>query len=125
MFKALPGYFGGKQKLVGLIFKSVPRKARFLDAFMGAGSVSLYAKLRGNDVVANDYSFFSEVIGRAVIENNDVTLSKEDVQRALIYGFKHQTPLDPELDKEFSSMFVEKDQNIIKALITAARARVA
>ena len=85
--QALPAYQGGKRRLLGQIFKHVPRPVEapvFVDAFLGGGSVSLYAKARGYRVLANDIALRSEIVGRALIENDRVTLAKEDVTRLFV-----------------------------------------
>jgi adenine-specific DNA methylase len=55
-----------------------------LDAFMGGGAVSLFAKARGYRVISNDVALRSVIVGRALIENDRVTLSKEDVARLFL-----------------------------------------
>ncbi len=83
-FKALPPYFGGKRRLIGQIFKHLagPKDARtFVDAFLGGGAVSLFAKARGYRVVCNDSALRSHIVGKALIENERVTLSPADVVR--------------------------------------------
>ena len=46
-FQSLPSYFGGKRKLVKYIFKPIKKtEGVFIDAFLGGGSVSLYAKAK-------------------------------------------------------------------------------
>jgi hypothetical protein len=87
MFQALPPYFGGKRRLVGAIFKHVPPPTEapvFIDAFLGGGSVSLYAKARGYRVLANDIAERSHIVGKALIENDRTTLSKEDLLRLFL-----------------------------------------
>ncbi len=82
--KALPPYFGGKRKLLGHIFKHLPpaREAPvFADAFLGGGSVSLFAKARGYRVLSNDIALRSYIVGKALIENDRVNLAGEDVTR--------------------------------------------
>lgn len=89
IWSALPPYLGGKRRLCPLIFREVDRilpRARwrgltFLDGFLGGGSVSLYAKAQGFRVVATDIAERSIVVGRALIENSRVRLSREDVLR--------------------------------------------
>jgi adenine-specific DNA methylase len=89
IWRALPPYLGGKRRLCPLIFREidrvVPRRLwsglTFLDAFMGAGSVALYAKALGFKIVATDIAERSIVVGRALVENSRVTLTKEDVLR--------------------------------------------
>lgn len=81
---ALPPYFGGKRKLLGQIFKHLPAPSDapvFVDAFLGGGSVSLFAKARGYRVLCNDVALRSYVVGKALIENDHVTVGSEDVTR--------------------------------------------
>jgi len=90
-FGALFPYLGGKRRLCPVIFREIdrvlPRRLwsgrTFLDGFLGGGSVSLYAKAMGFRVVATDIAERSIVVGRALIENNRVKLTKEDVVRIL------------------------------------------
>ncbi len=82
--QALVPYFGGKRRLLGQIFKHLPgpKDARtFVDAFLGGGSVSLFAKARGYRVVCNDSALRSHIVGRALIENDRVALTSVDVTR--------------------------------------------
>jgi hypothetical protein len=84
---ALPPYLGGKRRLCPLIFREVDRilprrtwcERTFLDGFLGGGSVSLYAKAQGFRVVATDIAERSIAVGQALIENNRVRLTREDV----------------------------------------------
>ena len=85
--QALPTYFGGKRRLLGQIFKYLPSPEEvpvFVDAFLGGGSVSLFAKAKGDRVVCNDITLRSVVVGRALIENNHVTLSTGVVTRLFV-----------------------------------------
>jgi hypothetical protein len=52
-----------------------------VDAFLGGGSVSLFAKARGYRVICNDVALRALVVGRALIENDRVVLSSADVTR--------------------------------------------
>lgn len=87
LFNALPGYFGGKRDLGRLIFallaSHVPRSSwpslTFVDAFLGAGSVSLLAKAYGFLVRCNDVAYRSALIGHALVVNSSVTLTDADV----------------------------------------------
>src|SRR5713101_6984270 len=89
MWSALYPYLGGKRRLCPLIFREIdrilPRRTwrdlTFLDGFLGGGSVSLYAKAQGFRVVAMDIAERAITIGRALIENSRVRLTKEDVIR--------------------------------------------
>jgi hypothetical protein len=87
MFQALPAYLGAKRRLSRLIFailtKAIPqdrwRSLTFVDAFLGAGSVSLLAKFHGFTVTCNDVAYRSALIGHALIANSCVTLTEADV----------------------------------------------
>jgi hypothetical protein len=84
MFRALPAYLGGKRRLLGPIFRPLPGPAEapaFIDPFAGGGAVSLYAKARGYRVISNDVALRSHIIGKALIENDHVTLSHDDLAR--------------------------------------------
>lgn len=90
-FAALPAYVGGKRRLCPLLFgllsSVVPERdwpsLRFVDPFLGGGSVSLYAKARGFDVVANDLALRSAAIGRALLANNRRRISASDIAQLL------------------------------------------
>ena len=82
MFEALPSYLGGKRKLVGAIFKHLPPATEapvFADAFLGGGSVSLYAKARGYAVRCNDIAERSVVIGQSLVANDHARLCDADL----------------------------------------------
>lgn len=88
-FKALIPYLGGKRQLAQQIFKHIkpPSEAPlFVDAFMGGGSMSLLAKAKGYQVLANDLSDRSVVVGKALIENDNIKIRPEDVAM-LTYPF--------------------------------------
>ena len=84
MFKALPCYFGGKRTLLGAIFKQIPLPQEapvLVDPFLGGGSVSLYAKVRGYRILCNDFAERSHIVGKALIENSKVHLDYDDLVR--------------------------------------------
>lgn len=92
MSDALLPYFGGKRKLCPVIFRCVseylPREhwggKVFIDAFLGSGAVSLYAKAQGFKVVANDIAERSVLAGQALIENNNIFLTFDDLYKLFI-----------------------------------------
>jgi predicted RNA methylase len=89
MWSALYPYLGGKRRLCPLIFREidrvVPRRdwagLTFLDAFLGGGSVALYARAQGFKVIATDIAERAIIVGRALIENSCVRLTREDILR--------------------------------------------
>ncbi len=89
MFKALLPYYGGKRRLCPIIFKKIseylPREkwleSVFVDAFLGSGAASLYAKAQGFRIVANDIAERSIIAGKALIENNETLVTDADLHR--------------------------------------------
>jgi len=74
-------YQGSKYKLVDWIWENI-KELEFktaLDAFGGTGSVAYLLKSKGKQVTYNDILKFNWYIGLALIENNSIKLSEEDV----------------------------------------------
>ena len=106
-FDALPGYFGGKRKLapmlMALLASHVPRSSwpslAFVDAFLGAGSISLLAKAYGFQVCSNDIAYRSALIGHALIANSSTMLTDADV--ALLFR-EPEEPYPNVAEEQFS-----------------------
>jgi adenine-specific DNA-methyltransferase len=87
MWSALYPYLGGKRRLCPLIFREIDRVVphrlwsglTFLDAFLGGGSVALYARAQGFKVIATDIAERAIIVGSALIENSRVKLTREDI----------------------------------------------
>lgn len=87
LFNGLPPYPGGKRRLATWIFSHLAQhvppsewaQLTFLDAFLGGGAVSLYAKAQGfQQIHINDWSYRSQVVGQALLTNQSQRLSKAD-----------------------------------------------
>lgn len=78
-------FMGSKQKLLPSIWEVVSQfnPESVLDLFSGSGIVSYLFKAQGMQVTSNDHMSMSSVFTRALIENNNVTLS-EAKARALL-----------------------------------------
>ena len=104
-FGALFPYLGGKRRLCPLIFREIDRRLprrhwpgrTFLDGFLGGGSVSLYAKAMGFSVVACDIAERAITVGRALVENHRVRLTREDVLQLLAPSDDPAGPIEREL----------------------------
>jgi len=73
---------GSKRKILPWIWEHV-RNIPFqtvLDAFGGTGSVSYLFKKMGKTVTYNDSLHFNYLVGKALIENNQVLLTNDDVE---------------------------------------------
>lgn len=73
-------YIGSKQKLLDFIWEATPQGvSRAVDAFSGSSAVAYMFKGRGFGVTSNDRLRYAFHIARAIVENNDVTLTDEEI----------------------------------------------
>jgi hypothetical protein len=97
---ALVPYLGGKRRLAPRIFREIDRvitrerwhEIRFLDGFLGGGSVSLFAKAQGFSVTSCDLAARAVVIGKSLIENSLVRLTRPEISRVLSTPIAETTP---------------------------------
>ncbi|MGO9008800.1 MAG: DNA adenine methylase [Bryobacteraceae bacterium] len=78
-------YQGSKRKIIPWLWQHF-RELEFnsaLDVFGGTGSVSYLFKTMGKKVTYNDYLCFNHLTGTALIENDEVTLTPEDINAVL------------------------------------------
>ena len=76
-----PQYLGAKYVHRGWIAQYIPADAHtILDAFAGSQSIAYMCKQLGKRVITNDFLRFNSLIGKALIENNQYTLDKEEVE---------------------------------------------
>jgi adenine-specific DNA-methyltransferase len=103
-------YSGSKRKFVGWIWenvKDIPFRS-VLDVFGGSGSVGLLFKRYGKQVFYNDLMKFNQIIGTAVIENDSVTVTPEEVDAVL--QFKSNNYHDF-IRKEFAGIYFLDEEN--------------
>ena len=100
-------YLGSKQKLAKWIYRCVPKNvATVFDAFSGTSAVGYHFKTQGKQVIANDFLKFNYHIGRALIENKNVTLTEEDIHFLL----QKNKSSNNFIEKTFTGIFFEKTQ---------------
>jgi len=78
-------YQGSKRKILPWIF-SVIKELEFetvLDAFGGSASVSYLFKKMNKSVTYNDILYFNHIIGKAIVENNKITFTTEDLSNLI------------------------------------------
>lgn len=75
-------YQGSKNKLTDWIWENIYdiNFTTVLDAFGGTGSVSHMLKRKGKEVIYNDILRFNSIIGTALIENDSILLTEEDIE---------------------------------------------
>lgn len=100
-------YLGSKEHLVKWIFDNSPKEIEnFLDAFSGTSVVGYYFKSKGKKVIVNDFLKFNFHIGRALIENKDITLDDNDI--ALLFSPNQKA--SSLIEDVFTNVFFERDQ---------------
>jgi len=75
-------YQGSKRKILNWLYENL-KDLEFnsvLDAFGGTSSVSYLFKLMGKEVTFNDELSFNHIIAKALIENDGVILSSEEIE---------------------------------------------
>ncbi|MDI1229166.1 MAG: Dam family site-specific DNA-(adenine-N6)-methyltransferase [bacterium] len=108
-------YMGSKSKLLSQIW-SVASQFSFdsaVDLFSGSGAVGYMFKTQGIDVTSNDYMAMSAVFTKAMIENNDVTLSGDEVLQLLSPVKKN----DHFVENTFKGLyFADEDNQVIDVI---------
>lgn len=116
-------YMGSKNKLLTEIW-AVASQFEFetaIDLFSGSGVVSYMLKSQGKAVVSNDYMAMSATFAKAMIENNEITLSQDEALALL----EPKKPVDRFVETTFQGLYFSDDDNrmidIIRANIKAMK----
>lgn len=106
-----PQYLGAKYIHRGWIVQFVPNETtNVLDAFAGSQSIAYAFKQLGKKVITNDFLNCNNLIGRALIENSQYTLEKEDLD---ILFSKNSNPEEFNLmEKLFANLFFLPEEAI-------------
>ncbi len=82
--KYITNYIGSKQKLIDWIWANTPDGAKTaVDAFSGSSVVGYMYKSKGLAVHSCDRLAYCQHIARAIVENDKVTLSEEEIENLL------------------------------------------
>jgi DNA adenine methylase len=110
-------YMGSKEKLLNYIW-GVASQFEFetvLDLFSGSGVVSYMFKTQNKQVLSNDYMAFSANITKALVENNDVTLTENELEIIL----NEATATDNFVSETFKDLYFSDDDNAFIDMIRA------
>ena len=104
-------YSGSKRRFLDWIWENVEALEfdSALDVFGGTGSVSLMFKRYGKRVLYNDLLKCNQAIGAAIIENDDVKVTEEDVANVLEFA---QDEYPDFIQREFQGIFFTDDENL-------------
>ena len=110
-------YMGSKRKLLNEIW-SVASHFKFdtvVDLFAGSGIVGYMFKTQGKTVISNDYMAMSATFAKAMIENNNVTLTLEEAKNLLV----DKKESDHFVANTFSGLYyTDEENNLIDTLRT-------
>ncbi len=121
----ITNFIGSKQKLVDWIWVHTPEGVKsVLDAFSGSAVVGYMFKTKGLQVIANDRLRYCFNIARAIIENNSVTLSDDEIEGLLNQNSKSVSPASARpgfVQETFRGKFF---QTGVHAIIDTIRANI-
>lgn len=105
-----PQYLGAKHIFTGWISRYVPRNIRTaFDAFGGSQSVAFMFKQLGIKTLTNDLLHFNHLIGLALIENSQQTLSNADVE--LLLNHRENSGRYTLMQELFTGVFFDAEQS--------------
>ena len=114
--KYITNYIGSKQKLVDWIWKHTPEGVEsVLDAFSGSAVVAYMYKTKGMRVMANDRLNYCYHAARAIVENNSVRVSQEELDGLLADNAKAGTFVRDKFNGLFFADGVHKVIDTIRA----------
>lgn len=112
-------FMGSKQNLLPDIWQAAAafKPSTVLDLFSGSGSVSYLFKAQGAEVYSNDYMALSATFSRAMVENNTILLTADEVD-SLCYD---KGDSDGFVATTFDGLYFTKEEN---AFIDIVRANI-
>ena len=108
-------YMGSKEKLLPYI-QDVASHFQFdsaLDLFSGSGVVGYLFKTMGKQVFSNDYMAMNATLSKAMIENNDQTLTEKEIDSLFAPNLK----IDNFVQKTFAGLYYTDEENAVIDLV--------
>lgn len=100
-------YLGSKERLIKWILELAPKNVgTVFDAFSGSSVISYYFKDRGCKIYSNDFLKCNSLIAKALIENREAVLDRQDIEVLLDVSTKS----DNLIESVFTDVFFERDQ---------------
>lgn len=105
----IPQYLGSKTKYIEHILNYIPSGVEsILDAFSGSGIVSYAFKQNNYRTLSNDLLSYNAIITKALVENQHIKLTDEDIEMLL-----SDNPLKENfIEREFTDLYYTKDECI-------------
>ncbi len=110
-------FMGSKKNILPYIWQVVSRFDcnSIIDLFSGSGIVSYMFKAHGKQVFANDFMAMNAAISKALVENNQVTLSSKDVEMLLDRTVEN----DHFVSTRFKDLYFTDEENLLIDCIRA------
>jgi adenine-specific DNA-methyltransferase len=104
-----PQYLGAKHTHLAWIRKFIPENVKTaIDAFAGSQSVAYLFKQLGFKTITNDFLNFNNQIGLALIENNRIKLTGQDIK--LLFQLAKNKNSFQLMENTYSNVFFEKSE---------------
>lgn len=111
-------YQGSKRRLAAWIWEHI-KDLQFesvLDVFGGTGSISLLFKRYGKRVLYNDLLKFNQIIGKALIENESIILTEDEINRVLKFSARRYPDF---IQTHFAGIFfLDKENEWLDKIVT-------
>jgi len=104
-------YQGSKRKILNWLhghLKDIPFNSA-LDAFGGTAAVSYLLKAMGKEVTYNDELKFNQIVGKALIENNEYSLDQDDL--TFLTDFQDVATNNGFIEANFSEIYFTNNEN--------------
>ncbi len=110
-------FMGSKNKLLAEIWAAASQFDfdTAIDLFSGSGVVGYMLKSHGKAVISNDYMAMSTVFAKAMIENNEITLSHAEAEDLL----ERCKPVDRFVETTFRGLYFSNSDNRLIDIIRA------
>ena len=106
-----PQYLGAKYVHRGWIAQFIPQEAHtVLDAFGGSQSIAYMLKQLGKRVITNDFLNCCNQIGKALIENSDITLDQNDLD--ILFSDNRDTSSFNLMEHLFCNLFFSYEDTV-------------
>lgn len=104
-----PQYLGAKYIHRAWIAKFIPDDAHIvLDAFGGSQSIAYFMKQLGKKTITNDFMEFNNEIGKALVENPNITIDEKDLK--LLFSENSNPQKYNLMESLYSDLFFTRDE---------------
>ncbi len=106
-----PQYLGAKYTLLSWLVQYIPKNTKTaIDAFSGSQSVAFLLKQLGHQVFTNDFLSFNHQLGKSLIENSNIILTKNDLE--ILFQKSPQKDKFTLIENTYTDLFFEREEAV-------------